>query len=92
DPRGFHAEVAGGLQGLWAGKLNIAEAGRVREEAGRIAARRGVSAETLGRLFACLDDCDRQRFAPAGADREPADKVLERAAAIMGDLVRELSA
>ena len=91
DPREFHAEVAGALQGLLADKLNIAEAGLVREEAGRIAARRGVSAETLARLLACLDDCDRQRFAPAGADREPPEKVLERAAAIMGDLARELS-
>lgn len=92
DPREFHAEVAGALQGLLADKLNIAEAGLVREEAGRTAARRGVSAETLTRLFDCLDDCDRQRFAPAGADREPPERVLDRAAAIMGDLARELSA
>ena len=92
DPREFYAEVSGALQGLLADKLNIAEAGLVREDAGRIAARRGVSAETLARLFACLDDCDRQRFAPAGADREPPEKVLERAAAIMGDLARELLA
>ena len=91
DPREFYAEVAGSLEGLLADKLNIAEAGLVRDEAGRIAARRGVSAETLARLFACLDDCDRQRFAPAGADREPPERVLERAAAIMGDLARELS-
>ena len=92
DPREFHAEVAGALQGLLADKLNIAEAGLVREDAGRLAARGGVSAETLARLFACLDDCDRQRFAPAGAVREPPEKVLERAGAIMGDLARELSA
>ncbi len=92
DPREFYAEVAGALQGLLADKLNIAEAGLVREEAGRNAARRGVSAETLARLFACLDDCDRQRFAPAGADREPPERVLDRAAAIMSDLARELSA
>lgn len=91
DPREFYAEVAGSLQGLLADKLNIAEAGLVREEAGRIAARRGASPETLERLFACLDDCDRQRFAPAGAEREPPERVLERAAAIMGDLARELS-
>ncbi len=91
DPREFYAEVAGALQGLLADKLNIAEAGLVREEAGRMAARRGASPETLERLFACLDDCDRQRFAPAGADREPPERVLERAAGIMGDLARELS-
>lgn len=90
DPREFYAEVAGALQGLLADRLNIAEAGLVREEAGRMAARRGASPGTLERLFACLDDCDRQRFAPAGADREPPERVLERAAEIMGDLAREL--
>ena len=92
DPRDFYAEVAGALQGLLADKLNIAEAGLVREDASRIAARRGASPETLERLFACLDDCDRQRFAPVGVDREPPERVLERAASIMGDLARELSA
>lgn len=91
DPQAFYAEVAGALQGLLADKLNLAEAGLVREEAGRAAARRGASAETLERLFACLDDCDRQRFAPAGADREAPERVLERAASIMSDLARELS-
>lgn len=91
DPRDFYAEVAGALQGFLADKLNVAEAGLVREEAGRLARRRGVSDETLERLFACLDDCDLQRFAPAGAEREAPEKVLERAASIMGDLAKELS-
>ena len=91
DPRDFYAEVAGALQGFLADKLNVAEAGLVREEAGGLARRRGVSDETLERLFACLDDCDLQRFAPAGAEREPPERVLERAAAIMGDLAKELS-
>ncbi len=91
DPRAFYAEVAGALEGLLADKLNVAEAGLVREEAGRLAAARGVSQEILERLFACLDDCDRQRFAPQGADREAPERVLERAAGLMNDLVKELA-
>ena len=91
DPRDFYAEVAGALQGLVADKLNVAEAGLLREETERLARQRGASDETLERLFACLDDCDLQRFAPAGADREPPEAVLERAAALMGDLAKELS-
>ena len=91
DPRDFYAEVAGALQGFLADKLNVAEAGLVREGAGSLARRRGVSEETLERLFGCLDDCDLQCFAPAGAEREAPEQVLERAAAIMGDLARELS-
>lgn len=92
DPRAFYAEVAGALEGLLADKLNVAEAGLVREQAGRLAAERGVSQETLDRLFACLDDCDRQRFAPLGTERESPERVLERAAALMGDLAKKLSA
>ena len=91
DPRDFYAEVAGALQGFLADKLNVAEAGLVREEAGGLARRRGVSDETLERLFACLDDCDLQRFAPSGTEREPPERVIERAAAIMADLAKELS-
>ena len=92
DPRDFYAEVAGALQGFLADKLNVAEAGLIREDAGRMARGRGVSEATLERLFACLDDCDRQRFAPAGADREPPEQVLARAATLMGDLAKELAA
>lgn len=92
DPRAFYAEVAGALEGLLADRLNVAEAGLVREEAGRLAAERGVSQETLDRLFGCLDDCDRQRFAPRGAPREAPERVLERAATLMSDLAKELSA
>ena len=91
EPQAFYAEVAGALEGLLADRLNVAEAGLVREEAGRLAAARGVSHETLERLFACLDDCDRQRFAPQGAEREAPEKVLERAAGLMNDLVKELA-
>ena len=92
DPRAFYAEVAGAFQGFLADKLNVAEAGLVREDAGRLARRRGVSDKTLERLFACLDDCDRKRFAPAGTDRESPERLLERAAVLMGDLAKELSA
>ena len=90
DPREFHGEVAGALMGFLADKLNVAEAGLVREDASRAARERGVSPDTLERLFACLDDCDRQRFAPAGARREAPEAVLARAAALMGDLAAEL--
>lgn len=90
DPREFHGEVAGALMGFLADKLNVAEASLVREDASRLAHERGVSPGTLERLFACLDDCDRQRFAPAGAPREAPDVVLARAASLMGDLATEL--
>ena len=91
DPREFHAEVAGALQGFLADKMNVSAASLVRDEVGRVAAARGVSAKTLERLFECLDHCDRQRFAPAGTEREPPEELLERAARLMAELAKELS-
>ena len=91
DPREFHAEVAGALQGFLADKINVSAASLVRDEVGRVAAARGVSAKTLERLFECLDHCDRQRFAPAGTEREPPEELLERAARLMAELAKELS-
>ncbi len=91
DPRAFYAEVAGALQGFLADKLNVSAASLVREEVARSAAARGVSAGTLERLFACLDHCDRQRFAPTGAERESPEAELERAASLMAEFDRELS-
>ena len=91
DPRAFYAEVAGALQGFLADKLNVSAASLIREEVARTAAARGVSADVLERLFACLDDCDRRRFAPAGAEREPPEDVLERVASLMAEFDRELS-
>jgi len=91
DSRAFYAEVAGALQGFLADKMNVSAAGLVREEIGQMAAERGVSEETPRELFACLDDCDRPRFAPPRAQREPPDRVLARAVRLMADLARELS-
>ena len=91
DPRAFYAEVAGALQGFLADKLNVSAASLIREEVARTAAARGVSADVLERLFACLDHCDRQRFAPADTDREPPEDVLERVASLMAEFDRELS-
>lgn len=91
DPRVFYAEVAGALHGFVADRLNVAEASLVRDEVAEQARRRGVTDETFERLFACLDDCDKQRFAPSGYPREKPQQVLRRATTIMSDLAREMS-
>ncbi len=91
DPVALYGEVAGALLGFFADKVNVPVAGLVREDVDRLARERGVSAHTLERLFTCLDDCDRQRFAPAGAQREPPERVLARAAHLIKALAREMS-
>jgi hypothetical protein len=90
DARAFYGEVARALRGLAADKLNLAEAGlRVTELEAQLTGR-GVSDPTVQELTACLDHCDRQRFAPPGTDPIERTRFLERAGDLMGALEREI--
>lgn len=90
DARAFYAEVGGALTGFLADKLNLSEAGLVRDRLRRLESDEGVSRETLDGVLSLLDECDRQRFAPqTGAAARP-DEVLKRARRLMTDLDREL--
>ena len=90
DSREFHAEVGGALLGFVADKLNIAEAGFERGEASCAAREKGVRTETLERLFACLDHCDRERFAPSAQSNRSHDELLQQAAELMNAFAQEL--
>ncbi len=91
DPKDFYGEVAGALQGFLADRLNVSEAGLVRGSVEPLARARGVSPATLHAVFALLDDCDRQRYAPPDNEQGSADEILQRAARLMEDVARELS-
>ncbi|MGD8868496.1 MAG: BatD family protein [Gemmatimonadales bacterium] len=89
--REFYAEVARALEGFLADKLNLAEAGLIGEQARARLAAREVSDEAVGEYFACLSECDRQRFAPAESSLEEMDAFLKRTAEAMTRLNGELS-
>lgn len=89
--REFYAEVARALEGFLADKLNLAEAGLIGEQARARLAARGVSGEAVGEYFACLSECDRQRFAPAESSLEEMDAFLKRTGEAMTRLTEELS-
>ncbi len=78
------------MRGLVADRLNLAEAGLQTTELDERLASAGVATETVDELKACLDHCDRQRFAPPGADPEEKVRFLERAGAIMTVLDRAI--
>jgi hypothetical protein len=73
--REFYAEVGSALQGFLGDKLNIAE----------------VSRDVVDAYFACLEHCDRQRFAPSTPDEGVMTKFLGEAESAMSTLDRELS-
>jgi hypothetical protein len=89
--REFFAETGKALQGFIGDKLNIAEAGLIREDVRTRLAERGVSDEVTRAYFDCLGVCDRQRFAPSGMDAAEMQAFLARAEQVMTDLDREIT-
>jgi hypothetical protein len=90
DARAFYAEVAGALRGLAADRLNLAEAGLQTGELGARLRSRGVDDATVGELSACLDLCDKKRFAPPSEDASAESRFLERVGALMTTLDRAI--
>jgi hypothetical protein len=89
--REFYAEVARALQGFLGDKLNIAEAGLIREEVGAVLHDRGVGQSVTDEYLSCIDVCDRQRFAPTEANVAEMNAFLELAERAMTDLDQELA-
>jgi len=82
----FHAEVARALTGYLADKQGIEAAGLTREELGRALLDRGHPPGTVRAVLGVLDECDRARFAPGGADLPSQEARLERAGRLLGEL------
>lgn len=88
DARDFYAEVARALRGLVADRLNLAEAGLQTAELDQALAESGIEPDLRVRLVECLEECDRQRFAPPDADPAARARFLDRAAEVMTELDR----
>jgi hypothetical protein len=89
DDRDFHGEVSRALRGFLADKLNVSEAGLMAEDAARRLGERGVPASVTSAYLACMESCDRQRFAPlsgAGARED----LLTRAEEVLTGLGKAL--
>lgn len=90
DARAFYAEAARALRGLVADRMNLAEAGLLTAEIEARLSARGVDAATAAEVRACLEECDRKRFAPSGADPRESARFLERVGSLMTVLDRAL--
>ena len=91
EARDFYAETARSLEGFIADQLDLAEAGLIRDQARELLGDRGVTAETSAEVLACLSQCDRHRFAPPSNDADQRSAFLDRVAAAMTSLERELA-
>ena len=88
--REFHAEVGRALQGFLGDKLNVAEAGVIRDEIRSRLTSGGVAPDVVDAYLVCLEDCDRQRFAPTEPDAAAMQVMLTRARQAMTDLDQAL--
>lgn len=86
DTRRFYAEVARSLRGLAADRMNLAEAGLRTDQLDEALAQAGVPDRLRTDLRACLDRCDRERFAPSEADSGARERFLSTAEDLMGAL------
>ncbi len=91
DARAFFAEAGHALDGFLADKLNIAAAGMIRDEVRRRLAAMGVATDVAESCLECLEECDRQRFAPATASPDERARFLGRVEAAMAALVEHLA-
>ena len=89
--REFYAEVGSALQGFLGDKLNIAEAGLIREDVADLLKGNSVAQDVIDAYFACLEHCDRQRFAPSEPDVDVMREFFGRVEAAMSALDGELS-
>lgn len=90
--REFHAEVGRAMQGFLGDKLNVAEAGLMRDDVRAALAARGVATDLVDACLDCLERCDRQRFAPTEPDAAAMQAMLAEAGRAMTDLDAALSA
>jgi hypothetical protein len=90
DARAFYAEVARALRGLIADRLNLAEAGLQSADVEHRLREKAVPESTIAEVRACIEHCDRQRFAPPGTDPEEKSRFLDRVGGLMTLLDREM--
>jgi hypothetical protein len=88
--REFYAEVARGLRGFVADKLDMSEAGMQMKDVEAALRNHEVSEEVMQEAFACLEHCDRQRCAPPTSDAAEEARFLKRVSEAMTDLSREM--
>jgi len=89
--REFHAEIGRALQGFLGDKLNVPEAGLIREEIRAKLTSRVSDSDVVDAYLSCLEACDRERFAPAEPDQAVMHEILTRAGHVMTNLDQALS-
>jgi hypothetical protein len=87
----FFAESEKALQGFLGDRLNVSEAGFIRDEVLSDLKQRGVERSVVDEYFDCIDLCAAKRFAPGDTSVDEMKKLLERAEQAMTKLEKQTS-
>lgn len=91
DVRAFYAEAGHALEGFLADKLNIAAAGMIRDEVRDRLGAMGIATEAADPYLECLEECDRQRFAPPTASAGERSRFLGQVESAMAAMAEHLA-
>jgi hypothetical protein len=86
----YHAEVSKALFSYLEDKLHISKASLTMDEASRLLGQRGLAAETLEALRACIERAEFARFAPASDTKEARTEILDTATAMINTIEKSL--
>ena len=86
----YHAEVSKAIFSYLEDKLHISKAVLTMDEATRLLDQRGVTAETIESLRACIERAEFARFAPASDTQEARTEILDAATAMINTLEKSL--
>ncbi len=86
----YHAEVSKAVFSYLEDKLHISKASLTMDEAARLLSERGVTAETIESLRACIERAEFARFAPASDTREARTEILDTATGIINNIEKSL--
>ncbi len=89
--RAFYAEAGHALEGFLADKLNIAAAGMIRDEVRDQLCAMGIATEAAEPYLECLEECDRQRFAPPTASPGERSRFLGQVESAMAAMAEHLA-
>ncbi len=91
DQQDFYSECERALSGFAADKLNMARAGIMTENVGRLLETRGVANNVIEDYLECLRVCNMKRFSPAEVDSHESETFLKRAETAIQQLDEAIS-
>jgi len=91
DQQQFYSECERALSGFAADKVNVARAGMMTDDVGRLLETKGVANNVIEDYLECLRVCEMKRFSPVEAGSHEGEAFLKRAETAIQQLDEAIS-